>query len=174
MDTERSNIQHPTRRNVLVGGGCGLAAGKLWALQEGEELVAFSGYAPGYRVDVQPKNPRLYEMAKAYVGGRADLLNKPMIWVAVEPEKGNGSSHPKVVGVLGISFIPDVVMHSDSPEATLRLFRRAQERAVDSGLQGEFLVYVEPERAELWKPLLERLKAEPAKRWAFQVAGIEV
>jgi len=48
-----------TRRDVLIGGACGLAAGGLWALEEGEELVALSGYAPGYRVDVQPKNPRL-------------------------------------------------------------------------------------------------------------------
>src|SRR5437667_7065274 len=49
----------PTRRDVLAGAACALASGRLWALEEGEELVAFSGYAPGYRVDLQSKNPRL-------------------------------------------------------------------------------------------------------------------
>src|SRR5438876_8191379 len=72
----KSNIQHPTRRDLLIGGACGLAFGQLWALQDGEELVALSGYAPGYRVDVQPNNPRL----------KSFDLRRLTSWKTPEPE----------------------------------------------------------------------------------------
>src|SRR6185436_1348146 len=72
----KSNIQHPSRRDLLIGGGRGLAAAKLWALEEGEELVALSDYPPGYRVDVQPKNPRL----------KSFDLRRLTSWKTPEPE----------------------------------------------------------------------------------------
>src|SRR5689334_9647481 len=107
-------------------------------------------------------NPRLFELAKNYAGDPAHLA-KPMVWCAVQPEGKNGGG--KIVGLASVSYVLDVTFHSDSPEATLRLFRRASERLLDSGLDRvPLLVYIEPGREQAWNPLLARLGAKPANR----------
>lgn len=37
----------------------GLAGGRIWALQEDEEVVPFADYSPDFRLEAQERNPRV-------------------------------------------------------------------------------------------------------------------
>ena len=122
----------------------------------------------------EPRNPRLFEMAANYAGG-PEHLAKPMVWCALEAQKNNGR-HADLVGIATAAYILDTRLHCSSPEATLKLLRRANERLVDTGFEGaEALVYVKASEILRWRPLLERIKAVPAERWSFTIkSGVEV